>query len=111
MWMVHVASSQKACEVEAEDGWVNAMGYIRLWRTEGGDWRGVNGSQIKILSQKTIYVPSLNPKVKTLKEGNEHTNQQCRNDPLKVMNVVEKEWDQLDIRLARYGQNHERTSG
>jgi hypothetical protein len=30
MWMVHVASSQKACEVEAEDGWVNAMGYIRL---------------------------------------------------------------------------------
>jgi hypothetical protein len=30
MWMVHVASSQKACGVEAEDERVNAMGYIRL---------------------------------------------------------------------------------
>jgi hypothetical protein len=27
------------------------------------------------------------------------------------MNVVEKEWDQLDTRLARYDQNCERTSG
>jgi hypothetical protein len=29
-------------------------------------------------------------------ECDEHTNQQHRNDPLKVMNTAEKEWDQLD---------------
>jgi hypothetical protein len=31
------------------------------------------------------------PKAKTLQKGIEHTNQQHRNDPLKVINVVEKE--------------------
>jgi hypothetical protein len=29
--MVHVASSRRSCGVEAEDGWVDAMGYIRLF--------------------------------------------------------------------------------
>jgi hypothetical protein len=54
--------------------------------------------------QELAYVPSLNPKAKTLQEGDEHTNQQCRTDPLKDMNTTEKEWDQLDTRLAKNGQ-------
>jgi hypothetical protein len=41
--------------------------------------------------QEPAYVPSSNPKPKTLQEGDEHTNQQHRNDPLKVMNVTKKE--------------------
>jgi hypothetical protein len=57
--------------------------------------------------QELAYVPSSNPKVKTLQESDEHTNQQHKNDPLKVMNVAEKECDQLDTRLARYDQNSE----
>jgi hypothetical protein len=52
---------------------------------------GVNGSRIKILSQESVYVPSSNPKLKTLQEDDEHTNQQHRNDPFKVMNAAEKE--------------------
>jgi hypothetical protein len=59
--------------------------------------------------QELTYVPSLNPKAKTLQESDEHTNQQHRNDLLKVMNATEKEWDQLDNRLARYDQNSEQT--
>jgi hypothetical protein len=43
------------------------------------------------------------PKAKTLQECDEHTNQQHKNDPLEVTNAEEKEWDQLDTRLARYG--------
>jgi hypothetical protein len=57
--------------------------------------------------QELLYVPSSNPKSKTLQEGDEHTNQQRRNDPLELTNVAEKEWDQLDTWLARYGQNRE----
>jgi hypothetical protein len=41
--------------------------------------------------QELAYVPSSNPKAKTLQESYEHTNQHHRNDPLKVMNMVEKE--------------------
>jgi hypothetical protein len=41
--------------------------------------------------QELAYVPSLNPKAKTLQESDEHTNQQHRNDPLKIMNAVKKE--------------------
>jgi hypothetical protein len=41
--------------------------------------------------QEHAYVPSLNPKAKTLQENDEHTNQQHINDPLKVMNAAEKE--------------------
>jgi hypothetical protein len=50
----------------------------------------------QILLQELAYVSSSNPKAKTLKEGDEHTNQQHINNPLEVMNAVEKEWDQLD---------------
>jgi HPt (histidine-containing phosphotransfer) domain-containing protein len=57
------------------------------------------------------YVPSSNLKVKTLQEGDEYANQQCRNDPLEVMNTVKKEWDQLDTWLAKCVQNSEQTSG
>jgi hypothetical protein len=57
--------------------------------------------------QELAYVPSSIPKTKTLQKGDEHTNQQRRNDPLKITNVAEKEYDQLDTRLARYGQNCE----
>jgi hypothetical protein len=76
-------------------------------QSEGG---GVNGSLIKILLQELAYVLSSNPKAKTLQEGDEHTNQQHRNDPLKVTNVEEKECDQLNTQLAKYCQNSERTS-
>jgi hypothetical protein len=69
-------------------------------RPEGGEWE-----PIKIPLWNSAYVPSLNPKAKTLQESDKHTNQQYRNDPLKVMNTTEKEWDQLDTRLARYDQN------
>jgi hypothetical protein len=71
-------------------------------RPEGGEWE-----PIKILMQELAYVPSSNPIVKTLQESDKHTNQQHSNDPLKIMNAVEKEWDQLDTRLARYDQNSE----
>jgi hypothetical protein len=41
--------------------------------------------------QELAYVPSSNPEVKTLQESDDHTNQQHRNDPLKIMNMAEKE--------------------
>jgi hypothetical protein len=72
--------------------------------TRGGEWE-----PIKILMQELAYVPSLNPKAKTLQESDEHTNQQHINDPLNVMNALEKEWDQLNTRLARYDKNSEQT--
>jgi hypothetical protein len=59
--------------------------------------------------QELAYVSSSNLKAKTLQESDEHTNQQHRNDLLKVMNAAEKEWDQLDTWLARYDQNSEQT--
>jgi hypothetical protein len=52
----------------------------------GGEWES-----IKTITQELAYVPSLNPKTKTLQESDEHTNQQHRNDPLKVINAEEKE--------------------
>jgi hypothetical protein len=55
------------------------------------------------------YVPSSNPKAKNLQGSDEHTNQPHRNDPLKVMDAAEKEWDQLNTRLVRYDQNSEQT--
>jgi hypothetical protein len=50
----------------------------------------LNRSIIKILLQELAYVPSSNPKVKTLKEGDEHTSQQSRNDPLELLNATKK---------------------
>jgi hypothetical protein len=41
--------------------------------------------------QELAYVPSSIPKTKTLQKGDEHTNQQRRNDPLKITSVAEKE--------------------
>jgi hypothetical protein len=67
----------------------------------------VNGSLIKILLQELAYVLSSNPKAKTLQEGDEHTNQQLRNDPLVVTNAAGNKWDQLDTQLVKYGQNSE----
>jgi hypothetical protein len=63
------------------------------WRTGEGDQRGGEWEPIKILMQELAYVPSSNLKAKTLQESDEHTNQQHRNDPLKVMNATEKECD------------------
>jgi hypothetical protein len=54
----------------------------------GGEWE-----PIKILIQELAYVPSSKPKAKTLQESDGHTNQHHRNDPLKVMNAAEKEWN------------------
>jgi hypothetical protein len=45
----------------------------------------------QILLQELTYVSSPIPKAKTLQEGDEHINQQCRNDALEVMNTTEKE--------------------
>jgi hypothetical protein len=61
--------------------------------TEGGDRRGGGGEQEpnQILLEESACIPSSNPKAKTLQEGNELTNQQHRNDPLKDTNAVEKE--------------------
>jgi hypothetical protein len=53
------------------------------------------------------YVPSSSSKAKTLQESDDHTNQQPINGPLEVMNAVKKEWDQLDTRLVKFGQNSE----
>jgi hypothetical protein len=41
--------------------------------------------------QELAYVPSSKTKAKTLQGSDEHTNQQHRNDPLKVINAAEKE--------------------
>jgi hypothetical protein len=79
--------------------------------TKAGDRRGGECEPNEIILQKPTYVTSSISKAKTLQECDEHTNQQCRNDPLDVMNVAEKEWDQLNTRLARYRQNCEWTSG
>jgi hypothetical protein len=59
--------------------------------TEGGDRRGGEREPNQILLQELAYVPSSISKAKTLQEGDEHANQQRRNDPLKVTNIVEKE--------------------
>jgi hypothetical protein len=39
-----------------------------------------------------------------------NTNQQDRNDPHNITKLVEKELDQTDNQLAKYGQNSEQTS-
>jgi hypothetical protein len=75
-------------------------------RLEGrGEWE-----PNQILLYEPAYVPSSNPKAKTLEECDEHSKQERINDPLEVMNVIEKELDQLDIWLAKYDQNSEWTS-
>jgi hypothetical protein len=40
--------------------------------------------------QELAYVQRSNPKAKTLQESDEHTNEQHRHDPLKVMNTAKK---------------------
>jgi hypothetical protein len=44
-----------------------------------------------------------NSRPKTLQDSDEHTNQQCRNDPLEDTNATVKELDQLNIQFAKYG--------
>jgi hypothetical protein len=61
-------------------------------------------------AESNSFARTSNLKAKTLQEGDEHINQQRRNDPLEVTNATEKEWDQLDTRLAKYSQNNKRTS-
>jgi hypothetical protein len=56
---------------------------------------------------RTGLCPKFKPKAKILQESDEHTNQQHRNDLLKVINITEKEWDQLNTWLVRYDQNNE----
>jgi hypothetical protein len=51
----------------------------------GGEWE-----PNQIILQEPTYIPGSSPKDKILPEGDEHTNQQCRNDPLKVTNATEK---------------------
>jgi hypothetical protein len=52
----------------------------------GGEWE-LN----QILSPESAYIPSSNPKAKTLQEGDEHTRKPCINDPYEVTNVAKKE--------------------
>jgi hypothetical protein len=59
----------------------------RGMRPEAGGEREPN----KFLLQELAYVISSIPKSKTLQEGDEHTNQQRKNNPLKVMNASKKE--------------------
>jgi hypothetical protein len=80
--------------------------YLR--RTEGGNWRGVNQSRIKFFCMNWPMSQVQTSKQKNPDKGDEHTNQQCRNDPLEVTNAAEK-WDQLNTRLVKYGQNSEQT--
>jgi hypothetical protein len=60
-----------------------------------------------IFLQEPASAPSSNHKAKTLQEGHE----QRGKDPLRVMNVAEKEWDQLDTWLAKYDKRREQTLG
>jgi hypothetical protein len=62
--------------------------YLR--RTEGGNWRGGEPKPNQILLHEPAYVPSSNLKAKNPDKGDEHINQQCRNDPLEVTNAAEK---------------------
>jgi hypothetical protein len=58
----------------------------------GGGWGGGGERETnQIVLQESAYVPSSISKDKTLQEGDEHTDQQCRNDPLEVTNTAEKE--------------------
>jgi hypothetical protein len=77
---------------------IEGLREVTRWEGGRGEWE-----PNQILLQESAYVPSSNPKAKTLQESDEHTNQQCINHPLKVMNTSEKEWDQLDTQLVRYG--------
>jgi hypothetical protein len=55
---------------------------------------------------RTDLCPKFKPQSQNPTRKDEHTNQQHRNDSLKVMNTVKKELDQLDTRLAKYDQNN-----
>jgi hypothetical protein len=70
-----------------------------------GEWE-----PIKIPLRNLAYILNLKPQSIFLKEGDENTNQWDRNDPHKDMNAAEKEWDQSNPRLGRYGQNSEQVS-
>jgi hypothetical protein len=70
--------------------------YIKKMKDRGRRPKGGEREPNQILLQEPAYVLSSIPKSKTLQEGDEHTNQQHRNDALKFKNAVEKEWDQLD---------------
>jgi hypothetical protein len=48
-----------------------------------------------------------NPKQKPLNESDENINQQDINDTHKIIKLAEEEWDQMDTRLANYGENRE----
>jgi hypothetical protein len=83
-----LSQSGKALVVWKEKDWL-----YQLWRIEGGDRKGGGGGERElnqILLQEPTCVLNLTLKAKTLQEGDEHTNQQCRNDPLKVVNAVKK---------------------
>jgi hypothetical protein len=86
---------------------------LACWRTEGGDRRGggVNGSQIKFFYKyrPMSQVKSLEPK--HYKKMMNTPSNIIELIPSKLWTQWKKEWDQLDTRLARYGQNREQTSG
>jgi hypothetical protein len=71
------------------------MGHVAINCEEGEGPREVTGGggereTNQILLQEPAYVLSSIPNAKTLQEGTEHTNQQRRNDSLKVTNAAEK---------------------
>jgi hypothetical protein len=56
----------------------------------GGGGRGVNGSLMKFFHKKPTYVSRSKPQTKPLKESDENTNQQDRNDSHKVTKPAEE---------------------
>jgi hypothetical protein len=54
--------------------------------------------------QELAYVLNSKPCVISILEGYESTFQQQKNDPNKITNPTEEEWDQSDLRLANYAQ-------
>jgi hypothetical protein len=51
--------------------------------------------------QELTYVPSSNPKAKTLQESNEHTNQQHRNDPPQSYECSEKRMESIGHPISK----------
>jgi hypothetical protein len=56
---------------------------------------------MKFFHKKLTYVPHSKPQIKRLKERDENTTQQDRNDPNKVMKLAKYEWDQTETRLVK----------
>jgi hypothetical protein len=71
----------------------------------------VNGSLIKFFHKKLVDAPCSKSQTKALKESDENTNQQDRNDSHEVTKLAKEKWEQTNTQIVKYGQNSEQTSG